>query len=290
GKFQSMFRWTLQWFAIIFVLTILILLQLAQWTFVGALPFTLLLPLIGFVAVCVGFVSLLIKHKHTYLTVYLLPVAMVTAYYNFQYTPEGVQGYLLSLYNYVNPGRIDVIGTDLLTMLIISVACTLLSVRMVRTDAYSRIWYVCTAVGWLYNCWTGSADTVAISYLTFMVSVFTNYTGVACASLYAAQFMVWVLKFLDPTILLLYGRFRCVLVCYLLVGYLCTCYFGVFNLINRLFRCTLGNYEYVVSSQELRYMNSHGLLPPTNSWQALMLNIKLAGIGGIPIYRVSTIQ
>nr|WCC63085.1 orf1ab polyprotein [Bat Coronavirus RlYN16] len=290
GKFQSVFRWTLQWFAIVFVLTVLILLQLAQWTFVGALPLTLLLPLIGFVACCVGFVSLLIKHKHTYLTVYLLPVAMVTAYYNFQYTPEGVQGYLLSLYNYVNPGRIDVIGTDIVTMLIISVACTLLSVRMVRTDAYSRVWYVCTAVGWLYNCWTGSADTVAISYLTFMVSVFTNYTGVACVSLYAAQFMVWVLKFLDPTILLLYGKFRCVLVCYLLVGYLCTCYFGVFNLINRLFRCTLGNYEYVVSSQELRYMNSHGLLPPTTSWQALMLNIKLAGIGGIPIYKVSTIQ
>nr|AVP25405.1 orf1ab polyprotein [Rousettus bat coronavirus HKU9] len=295
GKIKSAFKWTLQWFLIVFLLTVLILLQLMQWTFVGALPLTLLLPLIGFIACVVGLVSMLIKHKHTYLTVYLLPVAMVTAYYNFQYTPEGVQGYLLSLYNYVNPGRIDIVGTDIVTMLIISVACTLLSVRMVRTDAYSRIWYVCTAVGWLYNCWTGSADTIAISYLTFMVSVFTNYTGVACVSLYAAQFMVWVIRFVDPAILMLYGKFRCVLVCYLVVGYFCTCYFGVFNLINRLFRCTLGNYEYVVSSQELssqelRYMNSHGLLPPTNSWQALMLNIKLAGIGGIPIYRVSTIQ
>nr|URD31364.1 orf1ab polyprotein [Rousettus bat coronavirus] len=290
GKVQSAFKWTLQWCAIVFVLTILILLQLAQWTFVGALPLTLLLPLIGFVALCVSFVSLLIKHKHTYLTVYLLPVAMVTAYYNFQYTPEGVQGYLLSLYNYVNPGRVDIIGTDIVTMVIISVTCTLLSVRIVKTDAYSRVWYVCTAIGWLYNCWTGSADTVAISYLTFMVSVFTNYTGVACTSLYVAQFMVWVVGYVDPSLLLLYGKFRCVLVCYLVVGYFCTCYFGVFNLINKLFRCTLGNYEYVVSSQELRYMNSHGLLPPTTSWQALMLNVKLAGIGGIPIYKVSTVQ
>nr|QJX58377.1 orf1ab polyprotein [Coronavirus BtRt-BetaCoV/GX2018]QJX58382.1 orf1ab polyprotein [Coronavirus BtRt-BetaCoV/GX2018] len=290
SRVTSAVKWTLQWFAIVFILTSLIFLQMAQWTFVGALPLTLLLPLIGFIACCVGSVSLLIKHKHTYLTVYLLPVTMVIAYYNFNYTPDGVQGYLLSLYNYFNPGRIDIAGTDLVTMIMVSVTCTLLSVRVVKTDAYSRIWFLCTAIGWLYNCWTGSADTIAISYLTFMVSVFTNYTGVACVSLHAAQFMVWFINFLDPTILLLYGKFRCILVCYLVVGYVCTCYFGVFNLVNKLFRCTLGNYEYVVSSQELRYMNSHGLLPPTTSWQALMLNIKLAGIGGIPIYKVSTIQ
>ncbi|URD31198.1 orf1ab polyprotein [Macroglossus bat coronavirus] len=288
SRTQKFVKWAMQWFLIVFALSCLTLLHLSQWTVLGALPLQLLLPLLGFISCCVGFMAMFIKHKHTFLTVYLLPVVMVAAYYNFQYQPEGIQGYLLYVYNYVNPGRFDM-GFDLTTMLVISGITTLLSVRIAKSDTYSRVWYVCTAIGWVYNCCTGTAETIALSYLTFVVSVFTNYTGVACISVYVSQVIVWAMAWVEPGILM-YGHFRCVLVCYVIIGYCCTCYFGVFNLLNRLFRCTLGTYDYVVSSQELRYMNSNGLSPPTNSWQAMVLNLKLAGIGGVPMYKVATIQ
>uniref|UniRef100_A0AB38ZDV9 ORF1a protein n=1 Tax=Eidolon bat coronavirus TaxID=2717680 RepID=A0AB38ZDV9_9NIDO len=287
SRLRSTSTWLFQWFITVFVLTGVFTVHLFNWTFIGALPFTMQIPIIGAIACVSAFLSLLVKHKYTYLSTYLLPVVTLSAYYNYQYQPFGVQGWILWLVNYVKP--VTFIGLDIITIVVTCVIAFTLSLRLVRSDMYTRVWYVFTAICWVYSCLTGTSETLPFTYLTFMVSVFTNYTGVACVSLYAARFIVFILCTYN-VYLADVGSVRLTLIVYLFIGFINTCYFGFFNLVNKLFRCTLGTYDYLVSSQELRYMNSNGLLAPTNSWQAFLLNIKLAGIGGIPMYKVSTVQ
>ncbi|UJY53823.1 ORF1a [Pteropus rufus nobecovirus] len=290
GKIRSCFTWGLQWMLIAFVLFTIFYLHLIRWTVLNALPFSVIGAFIIFLAGASAFLALLIKHKHCFLTVYLLPVVMVAAYSNLIFVPEVPYQWLLKVYTWLVPNALPLSGLDMATMLFVAIVSIFLGLRIVHSDAGSRIWYVCTACCWLYTCFVASREAIVLSYLTFVVSIFTNYAGVACLSLYAARFMVFLITLLDPATVQLAGYLRCVLVAYLVIGFCCTCYWGVFNLLHSIFRVSLGVYDYRVSPQELRYMNSQGLQAPTNSMQALLLNLKLLGIGGPPVFKIASLQ
>lgn len=293
-KLQSSVRrcvmWSLQWMLITFVLFSIFYLHLIRWTILNALPYSVTGAFILLLAGVSALLAMFIKHKHCFLTVYLLPVVMVAAYSNLIFEPEAPYQWLLKVYTWLAPNTLPLSGVDIATMVLIAVVSIFLGLRIVRSDASSRVWYVCTACCWLYTCFVADREGMVLSYLTFTVSVFTNYAGVACASLYAARLVVFLITLVDPTLVLIVGHLRCVLGAYLLVGFVCTCYWGIFNLLHSTFRVSLGVYDFLVSAQELRYMNSQGLQPPVNSLQALLLNLKLIGIGGPAVFKIASLQ
>nr|QLI34440.1 1ab polyprotein [Infectious bronchitis virus] len=74
------------------------------------------------------------------------------------------------------------------------------------------------------------------------------------------------------------------------MGWLCTCYFGLYWWVNKVFGLTLGKYNFKVSVDQYRYMCLHKIAPPKTVWEVFSTNILIQGIGGDRVLPISTVQ
>nr|UOF83429.1 polyprotein 1a [Infectious bronchitis virus] len=74
------------------------------------------------------------------------------------------------------------------------------------------------------------------------------------------------------------------------IGWLCTCYFGLYWWVNKVFGLTLGKYNFKVSVDQYRYMCLHKIKPPRTVWEVFSTNILIQGIGGDRVLPIATVQ
>nr|ADV71799.1 polyprotein 1a [Infectious bronchitis virus] len=74
------------------------------------------------------------------------------------------------------------------------------------------------------------------------------------------------------------------------IGWLCTCYFGLYWWINKVLGLTLGKYNFKVSVDQYRYMCLHKINPPKTVWEVFLTNILIQGIGGDRVLPIATVQ
>nr|WRY67236.1 1a polyprotein [Infectious bronchitis virus] len=74
------------------------------------------------------------------------------------------------------------------------------------------------------------------------------------------------------------------------MGWLCTCYFGLYWWVNKVFGLTLGKYNFKVSVDQYRYMCLHKIKPPRTVWEVFSTNILIQGIGGDRVLPIATVQ
>uniref|UniRef100_A0AB39AD72 ORF1ab polyprotein n=1 Tax=Bird gammacoronavirus AnasCN24 TaxID=3237959 RepID=A0AB39AD72_9GAMC len=75
------------------------------------------------------------------------------------------------------------------------------------------------------------------------------------------------------------------------IGWMFTCYFGVYWWLNKVFGLTCGKYTYKVSVEQYKYMCVHRIPTPKSVWDIFVTNILIQGIGGerkLPIANVQS--
>nr|AID16712.1 orf1ab polyprotein [Bat SARS-like coronavirus] len=290
GKFKRIVKGTHHWMLLTFLTSLLILVQSTQWSlffFVyenAFLPFTL-----GIMAVA-ACAMLLVKHKHAFLCLFLLPSLATVAYFNMVYMPAS---WVMRIMTWLELADTSLSGYRLKDCVMYASALVLLVLMTARTvydDAARRVWTLMNVITLVYKVYYGNALDQAISMWALVISVTSNYSGVVTTIMFLARAIVFVCVEYYPLLFITGNTLQCIMLVYCFLGYCCCCYFGLFCLLNRYFRLTLGVYDYLVSTQEFRYMNSQGLLPPKSSIDAFKLNIKLLGIGGKPCIKVATVQ
>nr|WIM49749.1 orf1a protein [Bovine coronavirus] len=244
---------------------------------------------VTFCALCViSLAMLLVKHKHLYLTMYIIPVLFTLLYNNYLVVyKQTFRGYVYAWLSYYVPSVEYTYTDEVIYGMLLLIGMVFVTLRSINHDLFSFIMFVGRVVSVVSLWYMGS--NLEEEILLMLASLFGTYTWTTALSMAAAKVIAkWVavnvLYFTDIP------QIKIVLVCYLFIGYIISCYWGLFSLMNSLFRMPLGVYNYKISVQELRYMNANGLRPPKNSFEALMLNFKLLGIGGVPIIEVSQFQ
>ncbi len=229
------------------------------------------------VCVCVSmFVSLTVKHKWTYLNTFVLPAVCVIIYDNL-YFVDNVLGFL-TLRQIISVSILDIlIGCFSLWVLLNSAfRCVTYSFTHVMVMLYGLYKLVDVIVYGVY-------DYTAI--WLYVVGFSTNNLSVTSLAYKLAMIINSVYLSTD-----FFATAKTEMLAYMCVGWLCCSYYGIFYWLNRILRLNLGCYTYKVSMAEFRYMVSRGLQAPTNAVEALLLNIKLAGIGGYPSISVGSMQ
>nr|WHM28103.1 orf1a polyprotein [Porcine hemagglutinating encephalomyelitis virus] len=244
---------------------------------------------ITFCALCViSLAMLLVKHKHLYLTMYIIPVLFTLLYNNYLVVYKHTfRGYVYAWLSHFVPSVEYTYTDEVIYGMLLLVGMVFVTLRSINHDLFSFIMFVGRVISVVSLWYMGS--NIEEEILLMLASLFGTYTWTTALSMAAAKVIAkWVavnvLYFTDIP------QIKIVLLCYLFIGYIISCYWGLFSLMNSLFRMPLGVYNYKISVQELRYMNANGLRPPKNSFEALMLNFKLLGIGGVPIIEVSQFQ
>nr|UVC33323.1 ORF1ab polyprotein [Bovine coronavirus] len=244
---------------------------------------------ITFCALCaISLAMLLVKHKHLYLTMYIIPVLFTLLYNNYLVVyKQTFRGYVYAWLSYYVPSVEYTYTDEVIYGMLLLIGMVFVTLRSINHDLFSFIMFVGRVISVVSLWYMGS--NLEEEILLMLASLFGTYTWTTALSMAAAKVIAkWVavnvLYFTDIP------QIKIVLVCYLFIGYIISCYWGLFSLMNSLFRMPLGVYNYKISVQELRYMNANGLRPPKNSFEALMLNFKLLGIGGVPIIEVSQFQ
>nr|ASO66808.1 replicase polyprotein 1a [Sarbecovirus sp.] len=290
GKFKKIVKGTHHWMLLTFLTSLLILVQSTQWSlffFVyenAFLPFTL-----GIMAIA-ACAMLLVKHKHAFLCLFLLPSLATVAYFNMVYMPAS---WVMRIMTWLELADTSLSGYRLKDCVMYAstlVLLILMTARTVYDDAARRVWTLMNVITLVYKVYYGNSLEQAISMWALVISVTSNYSGVVTIIMFLARAIVFVCVEYYPLLFITGNTLQCIMLVYCFLGYCCCCYFGLFCLLNRYFRLTLGVYDYLVSTQEFRYMNSQGLLPPKSSIDAFKLNIKLLGIGGKPCIKVATVQ
>nr|UVJ47430.1 ORF1a [Bovine coronavirus] len=244
---------------------------------------------VTFCALCViSLAMLLVKHKHLYLTMYIIPVLFTLLYNNYLVVyKQTFRGYVYAWLSYYVPSVEYTYTDEVIYGMLLLIGMVFVTLRSINHDLFSFIMFVGRVIS-VVSLWYMGFN-LEEEILLMLASLFGTYTWTTALSMAAAKVIAkWVavnvLYFTDIP------QIKIVLVCYLFIGYIISCYWGLFSLMNSLFRMPLGVYNYKISVQELRYMNANGLRPPKNSFEALMLNFKLLGIGGVPIIEVSQFQ
>lgn len=74
------------------------------------------------------------------------------------------------------------------------------------------------------------------------------------------------------------------------IGWMFTCYFGVYWWLNKVFGLTCGKYTYKVSVEQYKYMCVHRIPTPKTVWDIFVTNILIQGIGGERKLPIATVQ
>ncbi|YP_009944265.1 ORF1a polyprotein [Rodent coronavirus] len=237
---------------------------------------------------CISFAMLFVKHKHFYLTMYIIPVFLTLLYNNYLFVyKQSVRGYVYAWLTHLIPS-VDYTYTDeVIYASLVLILMVFTTWRSINHDCFSVVILISRIVS-LFTMWY-LGSSLDKELLILITSMFGTYTWTTTLSLIFAEGLgSWLTK--DVLFFTDIPKIKLTLISYLLIGYFLSCYWGVLSLCNSIFKIPLGVYNYKISVQELRYMNANGLRPPRNSFEAMILNFKLMGIGGVPMIEVSQIQ
>nr|UET69429.1 ORF1ab polyprotein [Severe acute respiratory syndrome coronavirus 2]UFC70430.1 ORF1ab polyprotein [Severe acute respiratory syndrome coronavirus 2]UFD46939.1 ORF1ab polyprotein [Severe acute respiratory syndrome coronavirus 2] len=292
--FQSAVKRTIKgthhWLLLTILTSLLVLVQSTQWSLFFFLYENAFLPFAMGIIAMSAFAMMFVKHKHAFLCLFLLPSLAAVAYFNMVYMPAS---WVMRIMTWLDMVDTSLSGFKLKDCVMYASAVVLLILMTARTvydDGARRVWTLMNVLTLVYKVYYGNALDQAISMWALIISVTSNYSGVVTTVMFLARGIVFMCVEYCPIFFITGNTLQCIMLVYCFLGYFCTCYFGLFCLLNRYFRLTLGVYDYLVSTQEFRYMNSQGLLPPKNSIDAFKLNIKLLGVGGKPCIKVATVQ
>nr|BBJ36007.1 ORF1a polyprotein [Bat coronavirus] len=283
---------TFHWLLATLVLSYVAVLQCTKftlWNYLFQTIPTQLTPLMIIVAACV---MLLVKHKHTFLTLFLLPTALCLTYANIVYEPSTpVSSALIAVANWLAPNNMYMrtTHTDLGLYLSLSLALAVVVKRLYTPSLSNLALALCSLVMWVYTYSIGEHSS-PVAYLVFVTTLTSDYTVTVFTAVNLAKFLTYLIYSYSPQTMLVFPEVKMILLMYTFIGYVCTCYFGVFSLLNFKLRSPMGVYDFKVSTQEFRYMTANGLHAPRNSWEAMALNFKLIGIGGTPCIKVASVQ
>nr|BDB46534.1 orf1ab polyprotein [Human coronavirus HKU1] len=236
----------------------------------------------------VSFMMLLVKHKHFYLTMYIIPVLCTLFYVNYLVVyKEGFRGLTYVWLSYFVPAVNFTYVYEVFYGCILCVFAIFITMHSINHDIFSLMFLVGRIVTLISMWYFGSnLEEDVLLFITAFLGTYTWTTilSLAIAKIVANWLSVNIFYFTDVPYI------KLILLSYLFIGYILSCYWGFFSLLNSVFRMPMGVYNYKISVQELRYMNANGLRPPRNSFEAILLNLKLLGIGGVPVIEVSQIQ
>nr|QRR19170.1 polyprotein 1a [Turkey coronavirus] len=119
------------------------------------------------------------------------------------------------------------------------------------------------------------------------ITVLANCSSNSLLGLLVFKLAKWMLYYCNATYFNNY-----VLMAFMVngIGWICTCYFGLYWWINKVFGLTLGKYNFKVSVDQYRYMCLHKITPPTTVWEVFSTNLLIQGIGGDRVLPIATVQ
>nr|AQZ41330.1 1AB polyprotein [Middle East respiratory syndrome-related coronavirus] len=283
---------TAHWLFATLVSTYVIILQATKFTLWNYLFETIPTQLFPLLFVTMAFVMLLVKHKHTFLTLFLLPVAICLTYANIVYEPTTpISSALIAVANWLAPTNayMRTTHTDIGVYISMSLVLVIVVKRLYNPSLSNFALALCSGVMWLYTYSIGEASS-PIAYLVFVTTLTSDYTITVFVTVNLAKVCTYAIFAYSPQLTLVFPEVKMILLLYTCLGFMCTCYFGVFSLLNLKLRAPMGVYDFKVSTQEFRFMTANNLTAPRNSWEAMALNFKLIGIGGTPCIKVAAMQ
>nr|WNR61909.1 polyprotein 1a [Infectious bronchitis virus] len=117
--------------------------------------------------------------------------------------------------------------------------------------------------------------------------VLANMSSNSLIGLFVFKFAKWMLYYCNASY---FNNYVLMAVIVNGIGWLFTCYFGIYWWINKVFGLTLGRYNFKVSVDQYRYMCLHKIAPPKTVWEVFSTNILIQGIGGDRVLPISTVQ
>nr|WMM66090.1 1ab [Infectious bronchitis virus] len=118
-------------------------------------------------------------------------------------------------------------------------------------------------------------------------TVLANVSSNSLIGLFVFKCAKWVLYYCNATY---FNNYVLMAVMVNGIGWLCTCYFGLYWWVNKVFGLTLGKYNFKVSVDQYRYMCLHKIKPPKTVWEVFSTNILIQGIGGDRVLPIATVQ
>lgn len=206
-----------------------------------------------------AFAMMFVKHKHAFLCLFLLPSLATVAYFNMVYMPAS---WVMRIMTWLDMVDTSLKLKDCVMYASAVVLLILMTARTVYDDGARRVWTLMNVLTLVYKVYYGNALDQAISMWALIISVTSNYSGVVTTVMFLARGIVFMCVEYCPIFFITGNTLQCIMLVYCFLGYFCTCYFGLFCLLNRYFRLTLGVYDYLVSTQEFRYMNSQDYSHP----------------------------
>nr|QIM61638.1 1a polyprotein [Avian coronavirus] len=117
--------------------------------------------------------------------------------------------------------------------------------------------------------------------------VLANVSSNSLIGLFVFKLAKYMLYYCNATYLNNYVLMAVIVNC---MGWLFTCYFGIYWWVNKVFGLTLGKYNFKVSVDQYRYMCLHKMEPPKTVWDVVKTNIFIQGIGGDRVLPIATVQ
>nr|AOC59722.1 1a pol protein [Infectious bronchitis virus] len=117
--------------------------------------------------------------------------------------------------------------------------------------------------------------------------VLANISSNSLVGLIVFKFAKWMLCYCNATYV---SNYVLMAVIVNVLGWLFTCYFGIYWWVNKVFGLTLGKYNFKVSVDQYRYMCLHKIAPPKTVWEVFSTNILIQGIGGDRVLPIATVQ
>nr|QIV13718.1 replicase polyprotein 1a [Infectious bronchitis virus] len=118
-------------------------------------------------------------------------------------------------------------------------------------------------------------------------TVLANISSNSLVGLIVFKFAKWMLYYCNATY---FSNYVLMAVIINVLGWLFTCYFGIYWWLNKVFGLTLGKYNFKVSVDQYRYMCLHKIAPPKTVWEVFSTNILIQGIGGDRVLPIATVQ
>nr|QIV13707.1 replicase polyprotein 1ab [Infectious bronchitis virus] len=118
-------------------------------------------------------------------------------------------------------------------------------------------------------------------------TVLANISSNSLVGLIVFKFAKWMLCYCNATY---FNSYVLMAVIVNVLGWLFTCYFGIYWWVNNVFGLTLGKYNFKVSVDQYRYMCLHKIAPPKTVWEVFSTNILIQGIGGDRVLPIATVQ
>nr|ATP66737.1 ORF1ab polyprotein [Rodent coronavirus] len=274
-------------FTLFFFFVALFWTQFLMYTSVSILQWEVIISVLAGLTCASAITIVFIKHKMVFLYGYVIPATLVVVFSNFLWD------YVVSAIIMEHASFMSAyFSFDVQSVFNIFMLSFVLILHLAR--------FYCSG-GALVTCLFSCAYTVGLFMYFVKIDVLSAFfmfvSGIQCSwaiTWSSYKIAAYAMSYVAPYYIEVFGYTKVLMVLYLCMGYLFCAYYGILYWVNRFtmsnFSMCLGYYDYCVSQAEFKYMVANNLKCPTNPMEALYLNIKLMGIGGPKIIKLSTIQ